>query len=208
MRRELRREATPVRRRTLFTGLPTEAAVDGAIDHFPRSVLHRIIGSPVATVGPMRHYAVALAVVLSVLPCAGHAQARTADSIAILQLVARRAEAIRTRNAELQRPAYAPDAVWINAFGVRRTGRDSIVAFLGGLYADSGFRESRLVRAAPPEVLFIRPDVAVVHDFQESQGQRLRNGEVVDRRVHTTFVMSKEQGRWLIRYQQIADERR
>ena len=44
-------------------------------------------------------------------------------------------------------------------FGVRRSGPDSIIAFLARLYADTGFVESRLLRQAPPELIFVRPDV-------------------------------------------------
>jgi uncharacterized protein (TIGR02246 family) len=135
------------------------------------------------------------------------AQTRAADSLAILRLEQQRADAMHTLSAERQAASFAPDAVWINAFGVRRVGRDSIVAFLRGLYADPGYRESRLLREAPPEILFVRPDVAIVHEFHEREGQRLADGSVIARRTHTTFVVSKEAGQWLIRYQQIADER-
>lgn len=149
----------------------------------------------------------AIVVVIAVLPCIGAAQTSAADSAAVLRLVQQRAEAMRSRNAELQRPNYAPGAVWINAFGVRRTGPDSIVAFLGGLYADTGFRESQVIHEAPPELIFVRPDVAIVHEFHAREGQRLANGNLIDRRTHTTFVVTKEGDRWLIRYQYIADER-
>ncbi|HSU97389.1 MAG TPA: SgcJ/EcaC family oxidoreductase [Gemmatimonadaceae bacterium] len=135
------------------------------------------------------------------------AQSHSADSAAILRIVQQRAEANRTRNAEMQRANYAPDAIWINAFGARQSGRDSIVAFLRGLYADPGYRESRVTREDPPEVVFIRPDVAIVHEFLESEGQRLADGTVISRRTHTTLVISKERGRWLIQYQYIGDER-
>lgn len=155
----------------------------------------------------MRLRAAVLAIAVSVSPCTGVAQARAADSAAVLGLVQQRSEAMRSRRAELQRPIYAPNAIWINAFGVRRSGQDSIVAFLAGLYADTGFTESRMLREAPPELIFVRPDVAIVHEFHEREGQRLADGSVIDRRTHTTFVISKEGGRWLIRYQYIADER-
>jgi uncharacterized protein (TIGR02246 family) len=115
---------------------------------------------------------------------------------------------MRTRDSHIERAIYGPDAVWINAFGRRLTGPDSIEAFLARLYADSGFAKSRLVRQDAPEVWFIRPDVAVVHEYLETEGQRLPDGSVIPvRRVHTTFVLSKESGRWLVRYQFIGDER-
>lgn len=135
-------------------------------------------------------------------------QSRAADSIAVLQVIERRTEAMRTHDAHAEGTIYAPDAVWINAFGRRRVGPDSIEAFLGRLYADSGYAASRLVRQQVPEVRFIRPDVAVVHEYHEREGQRLADGSVIPiRRVHTTFVLSKESGRWLVRYQFIGDER-
>jgi hypothetical protein len=87
-------------------------------------------------------------------------------------------------------------------------GPDSIEAFLGRLYADSGYAASRMVREAVPEVRFIRSDVAAVHEYHEREGQHLADGTVIPiRRVHTTFVLSKENGRWLVRYQFIGDER-
>jgi uncharacterized protein (TIGR02246 family) len=135
------------------------------------------------------------------------AQGRAADSAAILRIVSERSAAMRAFSADSQAANYARNAIWINAFGVRRTGRDSIATFLRGLYADSGYRESRLIREDPPELLFIRPDVAVVHEFHEREGQRLADGTVIARRTHTTFVVSKERGRWLIQYQHIGDER-
>jgi uncharacterized protein (TIGR02246 family) len=148
-----------------------------------------------------------LVVALSERPRLLLAQSRAADSAAIVRIVQQRAEASRTRNAETQSANYAPNAIWINAFGSRQSGRDSIVAFLRGLYADPGYRESRVTREDAPEVILIRPDVAIVHEFHESEGQRLADGTVIARRTHTTFVLSKERGRWLIQYQYIGDER-
>jgi uncharacterized protein (TIGR02246 family) len=135
-------------------------------------------------------------------------QSRVADSIAVLHVIERRTEAMRAHDAHAERTVYAPDAVWINAFGRRRVGPDSIEAFLSRLYADPGYAASRLVREEVPEVWFIRPDVAVVHEYHEREAQRLADGSVIPiRRVHTTFVLSKENGGWLVRYQFIGDER-
>ena len=74
------------------------------------------------------------------------AQTRASDSMAILHVIERRSESMRTLDAPSERAVFAPDAVWINAFGRRRTGPDSIEVFLRLLYADSGYRESRFVR--------------------------------------------------------------
>ena len=135
-------------------------------------------------------------------------QSRAADSIAVLRVIGHRTEAMRTLDAHAERSVYAPNAVWINAFGRRRVGPDSIEAFLSRLYADPGYTASRMVREAAPEVWFIRPDVAVVHEYHEREAQRLADGRVIPvRRVHTTFVLSRENGTWLVRYQFIGDER-
>jgi uncharacterized protein (TIGR02246 family) len=140
-------------------------------------------------------------------PISLSSQTRAADSVAIVQLVHQHVESMRALRADLQGAIYTPDAVWINAFGRRIIGRDSIVAFLRGLYAEPGYAGSRIVREEGPEAFFVRPDVATVHEFHEREGQRLADGSVIARRTHTTFVVSKEAGRWLIRYQHIADER-
>lgn len=171
---------------------------------------HERIPFFISTGSPMPRHRLPLLLLVAALvegPQSLLAQSRSADSAAILQIVHRRAEAMRTRSAETQSANYAPHAIWINAFGVRRSGRDSIVAFLRGLYADSGYRESRVTREDPPEVIFVRPDVAIVHEFRESEGQRLTDGTVIARRTHTTFVISRARERWLIQYQYIGDER-
>lgn len=139
-------------------------------------------------------------------PLAG--QSRAADRIAVMRVIERRTEAMRAHDAHAERSVYAPNAVWINAFGRRRVGPDSIEAFLSRLYSDSGYAASRMVREEVPEVWFIRPDVAVVHEYHEREAQRLADGSVIPiRRVHTTFVLSREKGAWLVRYQFIGDER-
>jgi uncharacterized protein (TIGR02246 family) len=150
------------------------------------------------------------AVLVLILFLAGNlaGQSRAADSIAVLHVIERRTEAMRAHDAHAERTVYAPDAVWINAFGRRLVGPDSIEAFLLRLYADSGYASSRMAREEAPQVRFIRSDVAVVHEYHEREGQRLADGSVIPiRRVHTTFVLSKESGRWLVQYQFIGDER-
>ena len=106
-------------------------------------------------------------------------QKRAADSIAVLQVIAHRTEAMRAHDAHAERSVYAQNAVWINAFARRRVGPDSIEAFLGRLYADPGYAASRMVREAVPEVWFVRPDVAVVHEYHEREAQRLADGSVI-----------------------------
>lgn len=150
------------------------------------------------------------AILVLLLAVAGElaGQSRAADSIAVLHVIEHRTDAMRAHDAHAERSVYAPNAVWINAFGRRRVGADSIETFLSRLYADPGYAASRMVREGTPEVWFIRPDVAVVHEYHEREAQRLADGTVIPiRRVHTTFVLSKENDSWLVRYQFIGDER-
>jgi hypothetical protein len=49
--------------------------------------------------------------------------------------------------------------------------------------------------------------VAIVRELHQRDGQRLPDGSLVDRRIHTSYVLSKDSGRWLIKYEHIADVR-
>lgn len=129
------------------------------------------------------------------------------DTAGVLAVMARRSKAMQERNAEIHRLNYAPDAQWLNAFGVRRTGIDSIITFLQGLYNDPGFKESVMIREDKPEITFIRPDVAVAHQYEELEGQTIRGTLMKKRKIHITLVISKENGKWLIRNQVIMDEK-
>jgi hypothetical protein len=64
----------------------------------------------------------ALLVVILTLAGKVAGQSRAVDSIAVLNVVQRRTEAMRAHDARAERTVYAPDAVWINAFGRRRVG--------------------------------------------------------------------------------------
>ena len=129
------------------------------------------------------------------------------DTIAVLEVINRRSEAMSRRDANLHRQNYAPDAQWLNAFGIMRKSRDSIVKFLAGLYADPGFQEVKSTRQDPPELTFIRSDVALVHQYMELEGQWINDVALPKRKIHTSFVLTKEEGKWLIRYQVIMDEK-
>ncbi|HTE27481.1 DUF3828 domain-containing protein [Flavitalea sp.] len=129
------------------------------------------------------------------------------DTAGVLAVMARRSRAMQERNAEIHRLNYAPNAQWLNAFGVRITGPDSIITFLQGLYDDPGYKESVKIREDKPEITFIRPDVAVAHQYEELEAQRIRGILLNTRKIHITLVISKENGKWLIGNQVIMDER-
>jgi uncharacterized protein (TIGR02246 family) len=155
----------------------------------------------------MNRRALAVLLALGAFSTQLSAQTRSADSTAIAQLLQRRADALRARQVEPQVALYSKDVLWINAFGIRRQGRDSVIAFLHRLYAYPGYRDARVTHESPAEIVFLRPDVAVATEYRDTEGQRLPNGTVVNRRTRTTFVLTREKGNWLIREQYIADER-
>jgi uncharacterized protein (TIGR02246 family) len=155
----------------------------------------------------MNRRVIVLALAIAGVATQVSAQDRGADSVSIVQLLNQRAAALRARQVEPQVTLYASNALWINAFGIRRDGRESVIAFLRRLYAYPGYRDAKVTHETPAEVVFLRPDVAVANEYRDTEGQRLPNGTVINRRTRTTFVLTKEKGKWLIRQQYIADER-
>jgi uncharacterized protein (TIGR02246 family) len=122
------------------------------------------------------------------------------DATAIGQTLRTLQAAFASRNADLLREVYAADADWTNAFGTTRSGRDAIVAYLRGLFADAHFGAGRL--AGPPQVS-VRPvtdDVVVAKTFVEIAGQQTAGGnELPTRRNHSLKVLARQpDGRWLI----------
>jgi uncharacterized protein (TIGR02246 family) len=101
---------------------------------------------------------------------------------------------------------YAADAEWINAFGVARRGGPAIAAFLQELIGQGRWATATFT-AAPPEIRFLRPYVAVAHDFVVIRGQRTPGGAAYpERRTHQQRVLTKDGGRWRVRAHLISDE--
>jgi uncharacterized protein (TIGR02246 family) len=69
------------------------------------------------------------------------------DATAIEQTLRTLQTAIRSRDADVLRNVYVADADWTNAFGTTLSGRDAIVAYLKGLFADVHFGAVRLIGA-------------------------------------------------------------
>jgi uncharacterized protein (TIGR02246 family) len=68
----------------------------------------------------------------------------------------------RNRDAEALHAVYSDDADWVNAFGTVKRGRDEIVDYLRGLFADDNFNRGE--PEAPPETSFrvLTPEVVLV----------------------------------------------
>ena len=93
--------------------------------------------------------------------------------------------AFRSRNADALLDVYAADADWTNAFGTTLCGRDFIVAYLKGLFADAHFGAGQLI--GPPEVSIrpVTPDVVVAKTYARIAGQQTpARRTLVDRLGH------------------------
>ncbi len=111
-------------------------------------------------------------------------------------------------DAKLTSSVYTEDAQWMNAFGRRKNGRAEIEAFLTWLFAHPGEQNTKTTLRRDSPIKFLRPDVAVVHFYQEVTGQLTDDGkETPKRRIHVTKIVTKENGKWLIANEVIMDER-
>jgi uncharacterized protein (TIGR02246 family) len=122
------------------------------------------------------------------------------DATAIEQTLRTLQIAFRNRNADLLRDVYVADADWTNAFGTTRSGRDAIVAYLRGLFADAHFDAGRLAGAPQISIRPVTHDVVVVKIYAEIAAQQTIDGkELPIRRNHSLKVLARQgDGHWLI----------
>jgi uncharacterized protein (TIGR02246 family) len=131
------------------------------------------------------------------------------DEAGVRAVVSKRIAGRQQFIARLSAEPFADDGIWVNAFGRRVVGRAAIETFLAGLYADPGWIGREVLEPAQiSEVVFVRPDVAVVRVFQRSRGQKLPNGTTIaERRSHNTMTLTREPAGWKVRYEIVTDER-
>ena len=105
---------------------------------------------------------------------------------------------------------FAADVDWTNAWGTRLHGLEELSKF----WEDARHDQNYLAGNVTPEsvkidVRFVRPDVAVVHRYSERVGQiDSKTGKVLaTRKNHSQYVISKENGKWLIQSELIMDEK-
>jgi uncharacterized protein (TIGR02246 family) len=105
----------------------------------------------------------------------------------------------RERDAEVLRTVYSDDADWVNAFGTVKRGREEIVHYLTGLFADNNF--DRGESEGPPETGFrvLTPEVVLVSAHLRIKGQGLVGGGTFDRNNFSLRAMQRQpDGSWLI----------
>src|SRR5271155_5965979 len=78
----------------------------------------------------------------------------------------------RDRDVEVLHAVYSDDADWVNAFGTVKRGREDIVDYLRGLFADDNFNRGEPER--PPETSFRMPGTQDVFGAAHPPAKRPR----------------------------------
>lgn len=105
----------------------------------------------------------------------------------------------RERDAEVLRAVYSDDADWVNAFGTVKRGREEIIEYLGGLFADENFNRGEA--DGPPETSFrvLTPEAVLVSAHLNIRGQGLVGGGALDRDNFSLRALQRQSdGSWLI----------
>jgi len=116
-------------------------------------------------------------------------------------------QSLNIENDSINKIIWAQDARWLQAFGRVFKGRDTIISFTKYLNRSPGYAVSRVSRQDDAEITFIRPDVAVLHEHHEREGQIINGLITSTRKINTTYILSKENGVWKIRDKVTMDER-
>jgi uncharacterized protein (TIGR02246 family) len=122
-----------------------------------------------------------------------------ADQEAIGNTLLTLLKAFDDRDVEPLLGVYSDDADWVNAFGTVKRGRDDIVEYLRGLFADDNFNRGEL--AGPPETSFkvLTPEVVLVSAHLQVKGQGLVGGGTLDRDNFSLRALQRQDdGSWLI----------
>lgn len=130
-----------------------------------------------------------------------------ADVAAVREIVDHWQKAWDTFDASVLAGDYAEDADWMNSFGVKNRGSAKVVSFLA-VALKSPEVASRHTVWDEPRIRFLRPDVAIVYRDYQTVGQKTPAGKHMPRRnSHSTWVLSKENGKWHIVSQVISDDK-
>jgi hypothetical protein len=86
------------------------------------------------------------------------AQSQELVRAAIEQTLQKLSTAFREHDASALSGIYAEDADWTNSFGTTRHGRDAIISYLRGLFADPHFAAGRQVGTPELALRFVTDD--------------------------------------------------
>lgn len=132
-----------------------------------------------------------------------------ADRAAIAATLDKLLRGFATRDADLLVGVYSTNADWVNAFGSVKKGRDEIVDYLRGLFADGNFNAGELAAAPQSHLMKIADDVVTVSSTLRITGQLLLSGEAIPmRNNHSLRVLARQTiGSWLVVSEMYADSR-
>jgi hypothetical protein len=126
------------------------------------------------------------------------------DSLAIKNIIDIQS---KSGNFEEREKIWSEDGRWLQAFGRVFHGKDTITSFEKKLHGNAGYAASSVSVRDAPEIKFLRPDVVVVHQYHEREGQVINEVVTPTRRINTTYIITKENGTWLLRDKVTMDER-
>jgi uncharacterized protein (TIGR02246 family) len=123
----------------------------------------------------------------------------TDDQQAIGKTLLTLLKAFRDRDAEALHTVYSDDADWVNAFGTVKRGREDILDYLRGLFADDNFNRGE--PEGPPVTSFrvLTPEVVLVSAHLRIKGQGLVGGGTLDRDNFSLRALQRRaDGSWVI----------
>ncbi len=122
----------------------------------------------------------------------------TRDQEAITRTLTSLLAGFSERDADKLTDVYSDDADWVNAFGSVKHGRQEILTYLRGLFADANFNAGTL--KAPPQssIRVLSDEVVIVSTHLLIEGQKLLDGRVIDERDNRSLHVLQRQsdGTW------------
>lgn len=151
-----------------------------------------------------RCLAVAVALLIG-LPAASAAQSPVESARAVVD---RYHSTFRAADAADRVALFSEDAVWFNAFGERRDGREAILDIWRYLFSSGTFGEAE-IEILGTSAYQLSPTLVVVDQVEKLTGQRTptTKQEMALRFVHLTFIVENVEGNWLITYYRAGDLR-
>jgi uncharacterized protein (TIGR02246 family) len=127
-------------------------------------------------------------------PPAGLSALATRDQEAITRTLTSLLAGFSERDADKLTDVYSDDADWVNAFGSVKQGRQEILTYLRGLFADANFNAGTL--KAPPQssIRVLTDEVVIVSTHLLIEGQKLLDGGVIDERDNHSLHVLQRQG--------------
>jgi uncharacterized protein (TIGR02246 family) len=128
------------------------------------------------------------------------------DEAAVRAIVLHWQQSWENFDAAVLQGDYADDADWLNAFGVRIKGGAKIVQFVSKVVKRPNV-QGRKTTWDEPVIRFVRPDVALaVRDYRTIGHKTFDGTEMPQRSTHSTWLLTKESGKWRIASQVISDD--